>query len=159
MGTTIIERVTLRDVVKVRHEVLRPNQDRAATVTKVDHHPRTVHFGAVIADEIVGVVSSGPEAFPVDNSTIGWRLRGFAVYPQYRCKGIGTALLNALKLHLSGTECELLWAYARCTALTTYLRSGFECFGPQFDIPPTGLHNIIRMKDLGRENDGMNSNR
>ncbi|WP_213290625.1 GNAT family N-acetyltransferase [Bradyrhizobium sp. sGM-13] len=151
MGATMIERVTLRDVVKVRHEVLRPNQGPEATITEVDNHPRTVHFGAVIADEIVGVVSSGPEAFSADNAVIGWRLRGFAVCPQYRCRGIGTALLQALRLHLSGTECELLWAYARCTALTTYLKSGFECFGPEFDIPPTGLHKIICMRNSGRD--------
>ncbi|WP_271566659.1 GNAT family N-acetyltransferase [Bradyrhizobium sp. CCBAU 11386] len=147
----MIEQVTLSDVVKVRHELLRPNQVAAATVTKVDHHPRTVHFGAVVANKIVGVVSTGPEAFPADDAIIAWRLRGFAVYPQYRRQGIGTALLQALKLHLSGTECELLWAYARCTALTTYTRSGFECFGPEFDIPPTGLHNIICMRNSARK--------
>lgn len=150
MSSTVIERVSLRDIVKVRHEVLRPNQGQRATITEVDNHPRAVHFGAVIADEIVGVVSSGPEAFPADHAAISWRLRGFAVYPQYRCQGIGTALLQALTLHLSGTECELLWAYARSTALTTYLRFGFECVGPGFDIPPTGVHRIICMRDPGR---------
>ncbi|MET4349396.1 hypothetical protein ABIC07_008924 [Bradyrhizobium sp. RT9a] len=72
MSAPMIEQVLLRDVDRVRHDVLRPNQGPAAAITEVDNHPCTVHFVAEIADAIVGIVSSGPETFPPDDAVICW---------------------------------------------------------------------------------------
>jgi GNAT superfamily N-acetyltransferase len=146
MRLTEIRKAKLGEVIRVRRDILRPGESAEVTISSVDRHPDTTHFVAILNGRIVGVASSGPEAFPFENVGSAWRLRGLAVYPEYRRTGIGSSLLGALRSHLGECGCEFWWAYARSSALQTYLRVGFAAYGGQFDLPPTGPHNTIIMQ-------------
>ncbi len=127
----------------LRHAILRPNQPFEATLYPLDDQPESGHFGAFIADRLVGIASIYHEAQPGEVDAGAWRLRGMATYPAERGQGIGSALLHACLDHIraeGGTSC---WFNARTTAAGFYSRFGFEIQGAEFDIEGIGPHVVM----------------
>lgn len=141
----------LANVVLVRHHVLRPHQTPEETISRGDVHPDAIHLGAYSDGSLIGVLSAGPESFPHMEVARCWKLRGFAVYPNYRGQSIGTALLERLISSLRARECSFVWGLARASALGIYSRAGFRTYGEVFDVDRVGPHYII-VSQLGESN-------
>lgn len=55
-----------------------------------------------------------------------------AVLPDWRRRGVGTALLHAVLRDAPGRGVGALWLNAQCSAEAFYARAGFEAEGPAF---------------------------
>lgn len=127
----------------LRMTVLRPSQPPSEVVYPGDDDPRTVHFGAFLDGELVGIASLYAEA-RVDGSEPGWRLRGMATDPRARRRGVGRALLDACIGHVTAEGGGELWCNARLVAVSFYAAGGFEVVSERFEIPGIGPHVVMR---------------
>jgi GNAT superfamily N-acetyltransferase len=138
-----IRETTLARVVHVRHHILRPHQTPEETISQGDLHPDAIHLGAYSDESLIGVLSAGPEPFPHKEVARCWRLRGFAVYPECRGRGIGSSLVERIISLLKARECSFVWGLARLSVLEIYSRAGFRTYGDVFDIDRVGPHHTI----------------
>jgi predicted GNAT family acetyltransferase len=96
-------------------------------------------------EEIVGVAS-----FMEDTHSDFYgrqsRLRGMAVLPEYRKKGLAELLLKKGEELLIKKGRTLLWFNARIVALHFYKTLGYTTVGKEFNIPKVGPHYVMKKK-------------
>lgn len=127
----------------LRQRVLRPHQPPEALVYPGDDAAETLHLGAYIGGEQVGVASLFCEAPPGEDEPDSWRLRGMAVTPGAQGGGHGRALLEACLAHAKAQGGARVWCNARTTASGFYLRLGFVVVGDAFELPGIGPHHLM----------------
>ena len=81
-------------VLPLRQAILRPGHPLQDAVFPHDTDPETVHLGAFVDEELVGVASIYHESQPGWDNLFERRLRGMAVAEEMQRKGIGSALLQ-----------------------------------------------------------------
>ena len=140
-----IRKIEAEDTVPLRHAVLRPHQERSAAQYPLDAHEDTFHVGAFAADRIIGVASIFHESSDGRLAAGHWRVRGMAVDPQFRARGVGRRLLEPCVAHARAHQGSLIWCNARTTAASFYERCDFVQDGPDFDLPPLGPHRIMNL--------------
>lgn len=120
----------------LRARVLRPGQPKQRSHFSGDDAPGTIHFGAFLNEQLVGVAT-------LLNEGDGLRLRGMAVDETMRGRSIGAALLGAI--HQAAAERHRpLWCNARAVAVGFYQRYGWIVEGDVFDLPDIGPHYVMR---------------
>ncbi len=129
----------------VRHPVLRAGRPLEDVYMEADEKESTFHLGAFYEDTIIGVASfmedrnsnfSGEQA----------RLRGMAVLPAYRRKGVAEKLLSYGERLLKEKGKNVLWFNARIVALSFYKHLGYKTVGEEFEIPLVGTHFVMKKK-------------
>jgi predicted GNAT family N-acyltransferase len=133
----LIERVSAEDCYGLRESILRPGQLKENWTFEADDDPRTIHLAMRDGDEIVAIVSLLPE----EKKGCLWRLRGMAVRDDYRGRGVGQKLLEAL---LAMVE-DCVWCTARKNVQDFYIKNAFELFGEEFvmnDMPHVYMRRI-----------------
>lgn len=139
--------VRAEDTHALRHRVLRPGKPLASCAFEGDELSTTLHFGAYLADELVGIASIYDEHETPESARTGaraFRLRGMATSPEVRGLGAGKALVDACKLHIARTGGGSFWCNARTSAAGFYERLGFAIDGAPFELPGIGPH--VRMR-------------
>lgn len=135
----------VEDIRPLRWKVLRPNQPYVSAIYPGDDNPETKHFGIVVADTIVSVGSVYHEPPPGINDVGYWRLRGMATNQDMQNKGYGSRILRCCTDYVRDCDGEILWCNARSKAVNFYVKSGFEIFSPEFEIPEIGLHYLMKL--------------
>ena len=127
----------------LRFRVLRKNQPReSAHYPGIDVDERTKFLGAFIEEKLVGCAT-----LQVDpKNGCKYRIRGMAVEPDYRNRGIGTKIVEKLKV-VAKKEDSGIWCNARIKAITMYERCGFKKVSDVFEIKPIGLHYDMEWKN------------
>ena len=127
----------------LRFRVLRKNQPReSAHYPGIDVDKRTKFLGAFIKEKLVGCAT-----LQVDpKNGCKYRIRGMAVEPDYRNRGIGTKIVEKLKV-VAKKEDTGIWCNARIRAITMYERCGFKKVSDVFEIKPIGLHYDMEWKN------------
>ena len=127
----------------LRFRVLRKNQPReSAHYHGIDVDERTKFLGAFIEEKLVGCAT-----LQVDpKNGCKYRIRGMAVEPDYRNRGIGTKIVEKLKV-VAKKEDTGIWCNARIKAITMYERCGFKKVSDVFEIKPIGLHYDMEWKN------------
>lgn len=139
----ILKEIKAEETWAVRHPVLRAGRPLEDVYMEADEKETTFHLGIFYKNSIVGVASFMEDshlAFQGKQS----RLRGMAVLPEYRKKGLAELLLKKGESLLKERGRELLWFNARVAALSFYKNLDYEIIGEKFDIPKVGSH--YRMK-------------
>lgn len=78
-----------------------------------------------------------------------YQLRGMAVLPDFKGKGIGAALLKAGEMELQKLDTSpFLWFNARNYAVGFYEKFGYQSIGTEFDVPGVCPH-IVMFQQLG----------
>jgi GNAT superfamily N-acetyltransferase len=141
-GVTV-EQVRPEITYALRREVLRPGRGWDELALPGDGEHSTGHFAGYLDHEVVGVASviEEPEA---DGPGL-WRLRGMAVDPAVRGKGVGSALLARARDFVTRSGGGLLWCNARVSAEGFYRAEGFVTVSEVWDEPEIGPH--VRMHD------------
>ncbi|NUS72894.1 MAG: GNAT family N-acetyltransferase [Corynebacteriales bacterium] len=139
--TIVVKRVDVELTKPIRAQILRPGLPLSHSSYPGEENPRSGAFAAFEGDAILGVSSVMPEQCPW-NPNIGdaWRLRGMAVLPQARNRGVGARLLEAALTHVRAEAGKFIWCNARVPALSLYLRAGFTIEGEEFELPHIGPH-------------------
>lgn len=127
----------------LRQRVLRPHQPSEALVYPGDDALDTLHVGAYVEGELIGVASLYREAPPGEVDPCAWRLRGMAVQRESQGGGHGRALLEACLAHARAHGGARVWCNARTTASAFYARLGFVVQGDAFDLPGIGPHHVM----------------
>lgn len=144
-----IQTITPLAVLPLRQAILRPSRPLAEAVFPGDTDSDTVHLGALVAEEVVGVASLYHEPPPGEKDQKAWRLRGMAVAVQFQRRGIGGALLRAAVDRVREEGGCTLWCNARAMAVAFYQQHGWVKVGEAFSIPDVGPH--YRMQVMLKE--------
>jgi len=120
----------------LRQMVLRPHESLEELAS---HEPPGVHaVGAFDGDEMVACGFVCPDGEPGE-----WRVRGMATKPEFRGRGAGAAILDALVEHARAAGASRVWCNARTPALSLYARAGFEVESEEFEIEGIGPHFVM----------------
>jgi GNAT superfamily N-acetyltransferase len=124
----------------LRQQVLRPHQTLDALAAEDARDPGGSWFAAFGADgEVVatGILSRREE---------GWQVRGMAVAPGHRGRGLGSAVLATLLDVAASRGGGLVWCNARVPARRLYERAGFEAVGDVFEVARIGPHVTMELR-------------
>ena len=136
----VIRRVGAEDVIDLRHAVLRAGLPRDTAVFAGDDGTQARHYGAFEDGRIIGCVTLHPSKW---EDVPAWQLRGMAVAPDARARGLGRAMIEFLENDIAGSGVTRMWCNARVPASGFYQRHGWKIVSEQFDIPTAGPH--VRM--------------
>lgn len=125
----------------LRGRVLRAGRPPEESRFPGDEAEDTVHLGAFAGERCVGVVTLLRERPDLPEM----RLRGMAVEPEMQGRGVGAALLRHAERLADAAGLDL-WCNARASAVGFYERHGWVREGEPFDIPPIGLHYVMRRR-------------
>jgi GNAT superfamily N-acetyltransferase len=119
--------------------------DAVEVAYPADGEPGSFHLAVLEGDVPVAIASFSVEPAPGrDGGCAAVRLRGMAVDPGQRGRGLGRVLIDAACARLRQAGVELLWANARSSALGFYDTLGFIAEGDQFlshDLP----HRVVAL--------------
>ena len=140
--TLPLRRAVLRPYLRADEPYLPPDATASSTVAFAALDER---------DEVIGAAVLTPDEPPF-GATGGraWRLRGMAVAPEHRNRGIGGALLDAHIAHVAGLGGGILWCNARIAARGLYARGGMSAWGEVFEEPLIGPH-IVMWRRVGAD--------
>ena len=136
----IIRKITGADVIDLRHAVLREGLPRETAVFPGDDDPNARHYGAFENGRLIGCVTLHPSKW---QALPAFQLRGMAVVPDLRSRGIGAAMIEFLERDLNDNPVRQLWCNARVPAANFYRRLGWQIVSEIFEIPTAGPH--VRM--------------
>lgn len=137
----------------LRRVVLRPGQPPDACIYPGDDAPDTFHLGIsdpdpkpTASDPLIAVASFYREPLPDNPAGLPQlRIRGMAVLPEHRNRGLGRALIHA-GLDIARDQSPppaLAWCNARTTACAYYEKLGFTPRGDEFEIKGIGPHFVM----------------
>ncbi|MDP9651486.1 GNAT family N-acetyltransferase [Paraburkholderia caledonica] len=138
--------VTAAEVLPLRDRVLRADRPAGASELRCDRNANTLHLGAVVGNELVGVGTIAMEDPPGVGIGDAWRLCGMAVLAGWRGQGIGKALAEKCIDHAKLATGRIVWCSARESAFEFYRRIGFVLVGDLFTRPETIGERYARME-------------
>lgn len=150
----MVRKVSVRDIIPLRHKILRPGKPIETAYFEGDDEDTTVHLAFL--DEmgnVIGCATFLQRPFPGEGKYQGensYQVRGMAVDETHQGKGIGgKLLLEGLRI-VSERKVSLVWCNARIEAVKFYEKFGFKTIGEAFTIPEVGEHYrmVKEMKDV-----------
>ena len=129
----------------LRWRLLRDSRPGADVDFAEDHLPGTWHLG-VIDEEgtLVAVATFAPHSTPYRPGARAVQVRGMAVEPHLRRKGLGRMILQTAIERLRAGGVEVLWANGRNGALRFYERLGWEVVGEGFTLEGIPHHVVLK---------------
>ncbi len=147
----LIKEVSAKECYPVRHAILRKGRPLSSCAFEDDQNEHCFHLGLFVQNEIVGIASFIPRAFPEQKTTKPtFQLRGMAVLEAYQGRGFGAQILKHGTALLKEQGVHILWMNARIGAIAFYEKLQFLSVGDLFDIPPIGMHQRM-YKELQNE--------
>ena len=143
-----IRPITAEQTRPLRHKILRPHLPFETTAYPNDYDNDTLHVGAFVENDLVGVATVFRAVMPIKQdgivSNTSWQLRGMAVKEEMRGKGYGAALVRACIDHIAQQGGGVLWCNGRTSALKFYESLGFQTIGEEFESDSgTGPHFVM----------------
>lgn len=127
-----IRTISAEETRSLRSAILRPQQPAGKSIYPKDDAPDTLHLGAYLDGELVGVASVYNEPPSSETGDAAWRLRGMAIKTDVQRKGCGRALLERCIDEVRERGATRLWCNARTTAVGFYQALGFSVQGKEF---------------------------
>ena len=136
-----IKEILAKHTYKLRHTLLRKGQPYESCKLESDNHIDSIHLGAFVSNQLVGILSALPNKCPNYNSRKAMHLRAMAVHPDFQRKKIATHLIRDILKQLKDRKSiEIVWLNARVKANDLYLGCGFTPLDSPFEINPIGIH-------------------
>ena len=146
LGSYTVKKISAAETLWIRQQVLRPNLGVDQCHFEGDQDEASFHFGAIKEGSVIGIatvmVNRSPELTEITEQQ--YRLRGMAVLPEYRDRGIGGAILKACLQEVRQRGGSLFWCNARVTAAKFYTAAGFlKTSETAFEITDVGPHFLM----------------
>jgi GNAT superfamily N-acetyltransferase len=138
-----LRRMQLDDILQFRHEIIRPMQRPEDIVYFGDRVRSSLHVGAFLEDNLVGVVSVVREPCPSIADQNTWRARALGVRPEMRRTGLGRRLMQVTFGYAASQHASIVWGHARTKIIQLHLSVGMEKWGEEFHDPLTGPHYLV----------------
>jgi GNAT superfamily N-acetyltransferase len=116
---------------ELRRSVLRPHFAPDDEMPG-DEHADALHVAAFAGSSLASACLIFPEPCPWQPGRPAWRLRSMATDPAARGTGAGTAVARLAAETAKDRGAELLWCEARESAVSFYLRCGWQLHGERF---------------------------
>ncbi|MBA3438948.1 MAG: GNAT family N-acetyltransferase [Pyrinomonadaceae bacterium] len=142
-----IREVSAEETRLLRSAILRPQQPNEESIYPKDDAPDTLHLGAYLNGELVGVASVYNEPPPSETNGDAWRLRGMAIRTDVQRRGCGRALLERCIDDVRARGATRLWCNARTTAVGFYQALGFSVQGEEF--ARDGYPHVMMLRKTG----------
>lgn len=139
----IIKRISTREVIPLRHRILKPHLTVEECLLAEDELSTTFHLGIFFCDQLVSVATFMMQSHPEFSAGFPYRLRGMATDEKYRGQGFGAMALQSGVTILKQMHCDFLWFNARIKAFRFYEKLGFQSSGPLFEIAGIGPHKVM----------------
>ena len=137
--------ITAKETTGLRQLTLRQNQKADELIYPGDFDQETVHYGAFVNEELVGIASIYLEGLKDNPMPDSWRLRGMATIESVRGKGYGKDLMNKCLEHINSKSGKIFWCNARITAEKFYEKFGMKRKGEIFYPEDLGPHVVMVM--------------
>jgi len=125
----------------LRHGLLRKGMPLSSCYLDGDKNLETIHIGAYISEELIGIGSAFLKTCPQYSNKIGVQLRAIAVIPKFQRQGIATKLIkHILKIIKTKINPDYIWLNSRISANQLYLSNGFIPIGKPFNVKSIGIH-------------------
>ena len=144
MKTLEIRALLPAQTLALRTKILRPDAPVDEIHFAGDDAPDVQHFGAFVGEKLAGAVYLVPKNEPDSNDENAFQMRGMAVEPEFRGRGIASALVEKCLESARENGGKVIWCNARLVAVGVYQRAGFEIVGEQFEIENIGPHFRMR---------------
>ncbi|MFC1745971.1 GNAT family N-acetyltransferase [Candidatus Riflebacteria bacterium] len=141
-----IKRIKAEETWPLRQKLLRPHQRIEEVIFSGDDEEHTLHLGAFVAEQYVGIVTFLKRSFPGAEDSAHWQLRGMATEELLRKKGVARELLRSGLKYVREKGGELIWCNARLAASGFYEKAGFEKKSEVFEIEGIGPHFVMSLK-------------
>ena len=135
-------------ILPLRMAVLRDGTPSNDPTYAQDNAPGCIHLGIIDNDTLVACSSWIPQEWPLDDSKPAIQLKGMAVAKHKQSHGLGAHLLQAGINHAVAHNTHFVWARARDSALSFYVKNGFHVYGDQFVDEATGMAHHLVMKTI-----------
>lgn len=142
----VIKKISAADTIKVRQEVLRIGKPEESCWLKGDLLPSTQHFGLILSNSIVGVLSVYEQSINLFDSKHQYQIRGMAVLQAYQNQKFGQQLVLFAENELSKKKSEFIWFNARTSAIGFYEKLGYQTIGAIFPVDLIGNHVVMFKK-------------
>lgn len=143
----IIIEITFQETFLVRQAVLRTGKPIETCFFDGDDLLQTKHFGILIDQKIIGVVSVFQNKNTNFNNPNQYQIRGMAILSEHQNKGYGKLLVMQCETHISKTNNSIAWFNARENAIGFYEKLGYKTFGIPYNIQDLGIH-FLMFKNL-----------
>jgi len=125
----------------LRHEMLRRGKPLETCYFDGDNSEGTFHLGAIVDNEIIGIISVYEKDLTQFKNSKGAQFRGIAVALKHQRKGVASKLINcAEKETKKRMNPKYIWLNGRISANNLYLGRGFDLIGDPFKINTIGIH-------------------
>ncbi|WP_339838052.1 GNAT family N-acetyltransferase [uncultured Flavobacterium sp.] len=138
-----IKEIDKKNTYPVRHLVLRKGKPIETCYFEDDEKDSTRHFGVIIDEKVVGVVSLFEQKNENFNENKQYQIRGMAVLDEYQQKGYGKLLIQKVETYCLNLKADTIWFNARENAKSFYQKMNYTTSGKPFDIKNIGLHYIM----------------
>lgn len=125
--------VTLAEVLPLRDQIFRANLPAGDSELRSDRNADTLHLGARLGNELIGISTIAREDVTSVQSKDVWRLCGMAVNANWRGHGVGAALAEKSIDHAKLAGGCMVWCSARESAFGFYRSMGFELVGELYN--------------------------
>ena len=142
----MIKEIDIKSIISVRHLVLRKGKPIETCYFVNDEKETTKHFGLLIDDKVIGVVSLFGNKNVLFKDKKQFQIRGMAVLEEYQHKGFGKLLIEKAETYCFDVKADLIWFNARESAKNFYQKMNYTINGKPFDIENIGLHYIMFKK-------------
>jgi GNAT superfamily N-acetyltransferase len=126
------------EIWPLRHQILRSHQPFDQAKYPSDTLPTSFHAGVFDAHGTC-LACATLHHEPWENQP-AFRLRGMAVAPAHRRRGLGARVLQLLESHALAQNIPLLWCQARTPAIPFYQSQGWQITSNEFEVPGIGPH-------------------
>ena len=141
-----IKQVKVKNILNLRHQVLRIGRPILTAHFEGDSLDSTMHFAAIYKSKTIGCLSLMYKTNSNFKEKKAFQLRGMAVNVDYRSQSVGKQLLNYAEQQLKLKESTLIWCNVRTSAMKFYSKHGYTQFGDTFEIPDVGPHVLMFKK-------------
>jgi GNAT superfamily N-acetyltransferase len=145
-----IRQIAVSDTIALRDAVLRPGLPPGGSHYPGDDALDTLHLGAYVGGflghTLVAVTTLCREPMPGEESTSSWRLRGMALLPEHRGRGLGRELAQRCITYAAEQGGTLVWCTSRIATVPFYRALGFTESGDTFSLPQYSDAVYIRMQ-------------
>ena len=133
-----VEAVAADDTYELRHRVLGRGRTPADIAAADDAEPDSAHFAVRIDGAVVATGTVRRRRSPHGGAGAQWQVRGMAVEPELRSRGLGSAILARIIGHVEERGGGVTWCHVRIAARSLYQRHGFVPEGEPFDDAVAG---------------------
>lgn len=150
MNFTVSE-IEVYKTYPLRQTLLRKGKPLSSCHLDQDEAKETLHFGAFLSDQIIGILSAFQNPCPQYSTPKGVQLRAIAVTPIHQRKGVATLLIKSAVQHINEKfNPDCIWLNARISANSLYESNGFSPLDNPFEIKSIGTHQCF-IKILSNE--------